>query len=213
MDPNLRAVRADGVVLAPLRANGTSIGGLTAAALAAYEVPLHANGSLAVLPAAHFSGVVRLFLVATAREAMNGANRSAVARVDVLVSPVADAPTLAIAAGVAIAADDNRAATVDGVLRGVEDVATVVPIDALALVDTDGSEALQACVAHCFWSFVFPPAEPLIYMTQLQRAAGLKPMNRFNRSAARARDVRRADRGRARRRRRALAARAAAHRR
>ena len=76
----------------------------------------------------HFAGAIEMVLQATALEAGSGRNRSTFVRVSGLFSPVADTPALSL---------------LSTQISGTEDIATVVPIDELGLVDTDGSETLR----------------------------------------------------------------------
>ena len=92
-----------------------------------FELPLNAT-TITVSATKHFAGVVEMVLEATAFETGNGRNRSTFVHLNGLLSPVADTPLLSLRS--------TR-------ISGTEDVATVVPIDALGLVDTDGSETLR----------------------------------------------------------------------
>ncbi|MFO0293009.1 MAG: beta strand repeat-containing protein, partial [Rhodospirillales bacterium] len=112
-----------GVPAGATLSGGTHLGGGTWSLAAADAA------SLALTPAANFSGAVTLTATAIATEAANGSTASASATLALTVAPVADAPNLTVSAA-----------------TGDEDTTIALSV-ASSLVDGDGSESLSILIS------------------------------------------------------------------
>ncbi|MFN7195222.1 MAG: hypothetical protein ACK5UV_01890, partial [bacterium] len=112
-----------GVPTGAALSGGTHVGGGTWSLAAADAA------SLALTPAANFSGAITLTATAIATEAANGSTASASATLALTVAPVADAPNLTVSAA-----------------TGNEDTTIALSV-ASSLADIDGSESLSVLIS------------------------------------------------------------------